>query len=176
MKKVTTADRLKEIMCTRKLRQVDILEKCAPYCKKYGVSLQKNALSEYVNGKTEPGQSKLTILGLALNVNEVWLMGYDVPKERDNSANTQQPADEQELLNDYRSLNDLGKNEAKKRVNELTKLEQYTGGSDSDSDDEEGDTVLIAARKGGAPQKLKMKKRDPNKSILDVPDYGGGRY
>ena len=28
-------------------------------------------------------QDKLTILADALNVNEVWLMGYDVPMERD---------------------------------------------------------------------------------------------
>ena len=176
MEKVTTAARLKQIMQERNIKQVDILELCKPYCIKYNEKLGKSILSQYISGSVEPGQTKLTILGLALNVNEVWLMGYDVPMERDNSANTQQPADEQELLNDYRSLNDLGKAEAKKRVNELTKLEQYTGGSDSDSDDGEGDTVLVAARKGGAPQKLILKKRDPNKSIFDVPDYGGGRY
>lgn len=39
-------------------------------------------MSQYVSGRTEPGQDKLTILGLALNVSEAWLMGYDVPMER----------------------------------------------------------------------------------------------
>ncbi|MEG1497684.1 MAG: hypothetical protein RR385_09965, partial [Clostridiales bacterium] len=34
-------------------------------------------------GKVEPGQEKLTILGLTLGVSEVWLMGYDVSMERD---------------------------------------------------------------------------------------------
>ena len=75
-------------MESRNLRQVDILEKCEPYCKQYGVQLKKNALSEYVNGKTEPGQHKLTILGLALNVSEAWLMGYDVPMERENAVSS----------------------------------------------------------------------------------------
>lgn len=88
MKISNTSERLKTLMESRNLRQVDILEKCEPYCKQYGVQLKKNALSEYVNGKTEPGQHKLTILGLALNVSEAWLMGYDVPMERENAVSS----------------------------------------------------------------------------------------
>ncbi len=64
------------------LKQVDILDRAKPYCDKYKIKLGKNDLSQYVNGKVEPGQEKLTILGLALNVSEAWLMGYDVPRER----------------------------------------------------------------------------------------------
>ena len=37
---------------------------------------------QYVNGITEPGQWKLAILALALNVSEGWLTGLDVPMER----------------------------------------------------------------------------------------------
>lgn len=44
----------------------------------------KSDISQYVSGKVEPGQDKLTILGLALNVSEAWLMGYDVPMARDS--------------------------------------------------------------------------------------------
>lgn len=86
MKDLTTADRLKQIMSERSLKQVDILEACQPYCEKYGVQLKKNDLSQYVSGKVEPKQDKLSILGLALNVNEVWLMGYNVPAGRDDLA------------------------------------------------------------------------------------------
>jgi len=82
VKKYTTAKRLKQIMEARNLRQVDILELAEPFCKKYGVKLEKNALSQYVSGKVEPGQEKLTILGMALGVSEAWLMGYEVPMER----------------------------------------------------------------------------------------------
>jgi len=64
------------------MRQVDVLEAAEPYCKKYGVKLGKNALSQYLSGKVEPGQEKLTILGMALGVSEAWLMGYEVPMER----------------------------------------------------------------------------------------------
>lgn len=82
MKKYTTAQRLKQIMDARNLRQVDILEAAKPYCKKYDVKLGKNALSQYVSGKVEPGQEKLTVLGLALGISEAWLMGYEVPMDR----------------------------------------------------------------------------------------------
>lgn len=88
MKVSDTSSRLKQIMQERGLRQVDILAKCKPYCEKYGVKMGRNDLSQYISGKFLPGQRKLTILGLALNVSEVWLMGLDVPMERVTSHDT----------------------------------------------------------------------------------------
>ena len=82
MKEYTTAQRLKQIMDARQLRQVDILRLAKPYCDHYGVKLNKNDLSQYVSGKVEPGQDKLTVLGLSLGVSEAWLMGYDASMER----------------------------------------------------------------------------------------------
>ena len=82
MRKENTSTRLKKIMTDRNLRQVDILELCKPYCQKYNVKLGRNDLSQYVTGKVEPGQKKLTILGMALNVSEAWLMGFEVPQAR----------------------------------------------------------------------------------------------
>lgn len=79
----TTALRLKRIMNERRLKQVDILRMCEPYCKKYNMKLTKSDLSQFVNGKVQPGQWKITILSLALNVSEAWLMGYDVPIARE---------------------------------------------------------------------------------------------
>lgn len=82
--KENTSLRLKQIMTEQHLRQVDILERAKPYLDKYNVKLGRNDISQYVSGKVEPRQDKLTVLGLALNVNEAWLMGYDVPRERKN--------------------------------------------------------------------------------------------
>lgn len=82
MKKENTAIRLKKIMSDRNLRQVDILNLTEPYCKKYDVKMNKSDISQYCSGKTEPNQDKLFILGIALNVSEAWLMGYDVPMKR----------------------------------------------------------------------------------------------
>lgn len=83
----TTAERLQYLMDIRGLKQVDILKMVEPYCKKYKIKLGKSDLSQFVSGKVKPGQSKLSILGMALNVSEGWLMGLPVPMERtDESA------------------------------------------------------------------------------------------
>lgn len=78
MRIASTAERLKELMNDRNLRQIDILNAAKPYCEKYSVKLGRNDLSQYVSGKVEPGPKKISILSLSLNVNEAWLMGYDV--------------------------------------------------------------------------------------------------
>ncbi len=83
MKKSTTAERLNLLMKDRNLRQADILEAAKPFCEKYDVKLGRNDISQYVSGKIEPGQQKLTILGMALNVSEAWLMGYEVASSRE---------------------------------------------------------------------------------------------
>ena len=83
MKKYTTSQRLKQIMKERNIKQADIVRAAQPFCNKYNVNLGKNTLSQYVSGKVAPGDEKLSILGLALNVSEAWLMGYEVPMERE---------------------------------------------------------------------------------------------
>lgn len=84
MKIANTSIRLKEIMNQENLKQVDILEKAKPFSSKYDTKISKVDLSQYVAGKVEPGQAKLFVLASALNVNEAWLMGYDVPKDRNS--------------------------------------------------------------------------------------------
>ena len=73
-------------MNLRGLKQVDIQRKCEPYCEKFGVKMNKSDLSQYVSGKVEPSQYKLMILGMALNVSEAWLMGFDVPMKKELSS------------------------------------------------------------------------------------------
>ena len=50
MKCCSTADRLKEIMQKRNLKQVDILNKSLPFCSKYNVKMNKSDISQYVSG------------------------------------------------------------------------------------------------------------------------------
>lgn len=49
------------------------------------IKLGKSALSQYVNGKQSPDQDKIYLLSKTLNVNEAWLMGFDVSPEREQS-------------------------------------------------------------------------------------------
>lgn len=123
MKQENTSIRLKKIMSDRHLRQVDILNLTKPYCQKYNVKMNKSDISQYVSGKNEPSQDKLVILGMALNVSESWLMGYDVDMERfDSELLEKQKADrktfaqqwniqffEKKLLTSFSQLTDENK-------------------------------------------------------------------
>ncbi len=104
MKKVHTSVRLKQLMNEFHFKQVDILRLTKPLCEKYNVRLGKNDLSQYVAGKTEPGQYKLFILAKALNVSETWLMGLDVPRERAENISVKDTLSdrEEQLIIKYR--------------------------------------------------------------------------
>ena len=94
MKISTTSQRLNLLMSEQDLKQVDILKMCQPYCERFGVKLSKSHLSQYVSGRAEPMQDKLFILAKAFNVDEAWLMGYDVPKTADAPKSTRTIPDE----------------------------------------------------------------------------------
>ena len=91
MKNSGTAERLRALMNERGLKQVDILKLCQPYCDRFGVKMNKSDISQYLSGKSEPSQDKLIVLGMALGVQESWLMGFDVPEAR-SSETKKEPA------------------------------------------------------------------------------------
>ena len=78
-----TSARLKTALALRGLKQSELVQRCQPICRKYNKKMGKNDISQYVNGKVIPKQDKLVILAEALNVNEVWLMGYEVPMDEE---------------------------------------------------------------------------------------------
>lgn len=82
MERTTTAERLKQLMEERDLKQNDILALCVPYFSIVNDVISKTNISLYVSGKSKPNQNKLYILARALNVSEAWLMGFDVPRDR----------------------------------------------------------------------------------------------
>ena len=75
----TFQNRLKEAMRIRDIKQVELVEK---------TGLDKTLINKYLSGISNARQQKLTKLADALNVNEVWLMGYDVPIQRDLTIGT----------------------------------------------------------------------------------------
>ncbi|HGL5412026.1 TPA: LexA family transcriptional regulator [Staphylococcus aureus] len=66
-------DRLKQIMSERKISQSELSRR---------TGIGRNSISDYLNGKYEAKQDKVFELAKALNVNEAWLMGYDVDSYR----------------------------------------------------------------------------------------------
>lgn len=125
-------------MKERNLKQVDILELCKPYCKKYDVKLGKNDLSQYVSNKYSPSQEKLSILSMALKVNEVWLMGYDVSSGINDLKNIKQNQSELQnsieqtygkttlkLVNNFQRLDEIDKGKVLERVDILLEDKKY---------------------------------------------------
>ncbi|HDP2840153.1 TPA: helix-turn-helix domain-containing protein [Staphylococcus aureus] len=66
-------DRLKQIMSERKISQSELSRR---------TGIGRNSISDYLNGKYEAKQDKVFELAKALNVNEAWLMGFVISKNR----------------------------------------------------------------------------------------------
>ena len=68
--------------------------------------LDRGTINNYLTGKYEPKQDKLSIIAEALDVSPVWLMGYDVPMEREKKAPEKLQLNEGEemLLNLFRQV------------------------------------------------------------------------
>lgn len=114
MKNKLTAKRLQLALSDTGMSQQELAEKS-------GVS--KASISQYVNGSHAPSNISSGKIGKVLNVEPMWLMGFDVPMKR--NSNKIPEKSQPEILQYYNLLNDLGKHEATKRVKELTELQRY---------------------------------------------------
>jgi transcriptional regulator with XRE-family HTH domain len=65
--------RIKKALSIRNITQTELCDRA---------KISKSSLSEYLSGKHEPKQDKIFMLAQALNVDPVWLWGYDVPMEK----------------------------------------------------------------------------------------------
>jgi transcriptional regulator with XRE-family HTH domain len=69
----TCAERIKKALYIRGMKQSDL-------CRL--TKIPKSALSQYISGAYDPKQDRIYLMSQALNVSETWLMGLDVPMER----------------------------------------------------------------------------------------------
>ena len=69
-------ERLNEVMEEKSISSAEL-------CRRTGIP--KSAMSQYRSGSFSPKADRIYIIAKALNVSEAWLMGYDVPKERENA-------------------------------------------------------------------------------------------
>lgn len=75
-KKVDTiANRIRIALDKRGMKQADLVEK---------TRIGKSSISTYISGAYEPKQKNIYRIASALNVDETWLMGFDVPMNRKN--------------------------------------------------------------------------------------------
>ena len=77
--KESCASRLKIALSVRNMTQSELCQK---------TKIPKSALSEYLKGMYEPKQDRVLLLSEALNVDPVWLMGFDVPMESEHKKSS----------------------------------------------------------------------------------------
>ena len=81
--------RIAKALSIRGMRQADLCQK---------TNIPKSAISQYISGAFEPKQDRVYLISQALNVDPVWLMGYDVPMEKQVQPETKKvPLTEAEL-------------------------------------------------------------------------------
>lgn len=68
----TFSERLKESLKLKNIKAIELAQLS-------GIS--RGAISSYLSGRWKAKQDNIYLLAKALNVNEAWLMGYDVPME-----------------------------------------------------------------------------------------------
>ena len=122
----TTAERLREILSIRDIKQVEITEK---------TGISKGALSSYLSGRYIPKQDNIYKLAKVLDVNPAWLMGLDVPMEAPAAggnpvAPVQLRPDEADLLDNYNLLNEEGRKHVRDAAKSATLNPAFLKGLD----------------------------------------------
>lgn len=77
MKKESCSTRLKRALKINGMKQAELSSI---------TKIPKSAISQYVSGAFEPKQDRVELIAEALNVSEAWLMGFDVPMEREHKT------------------------------------------------------------------------------------------
>ena len=73
------ATRIKKALSIRNMTQSEL-------CRR--TKIATSAMSEYVKGLYDPKQDKIYLMAQALNVDPVWLQGFDVPMEKEDKKSS----------------------------------------------------------------------------------------
>ena len=90
----TCANRIRKALAIRGMKQSEL-------CRI--TNIPKSAISQYITGCFEPKQDRIYLIAKTLEVSEAWLMGYDVPMEKQKNI----PQDKQELSEGEKALLEL---------------------------------------------------------------------
>lgn len=81
-KRASCSDRMALALELRGMKQSEL-------CIKTGIP--KSAISQYISGEFKPKQDRVFLIAKALDVDEAWLMGYDVPMEQQKEVSPDKP-------------------------------------------------------------------------------------
>lgn len=102
----------------REEKNISMDKMCDDFNKKYNAKIVKSTISKWENNKAEPSLSNARYLSDYFNVTLDCILGLE-------EYETPLTTDENNLLKNYNKLNDLGKQEANKRIEELTEINRY---------------------------------------------------
>lgn len=151
--------RLKEALSSRNMKPVELAEK---------TGIPKSAISQYMSGYAKPKQDRITLMSKALGIEEAWLLGYNVPMDKNEkylelfsgdsriiSANRE----EENLVLYYRKLNSYGKKKLVENAEDLLQIEKYTSTQIINADHEGTDIDV--------PNNTDTSKDDINESVCN---------
>ena len=148
MKNKVTAKRMQLALSNANIKPQELADRSG---------IGKASISQYVNGSHAPGNVSAEKIGKILDVNPLWLMGFDVPMEGCVHGSSEPVSPK--IMQYYELLNDIGKHEATKRVMELTEVPRYVK--------EDANYVNAAHPITGATEEEKQHDED----IMDADDF-----
>ena len=83
------AERLRMALNSRNMKATELSELS---------NINKSTISQYLSKEYEPKRDRIELFAKILNVNEAWLIGYDIPMEKNNQKDL--IIDEYELSHD----------------------------------------------------------------------------
>lgn len=90
------------------------------------VGVGKSTVRKWETGMIENmRRDNIIALAKALNISPALIMGWDIPQENEKIKEVNLSKEETKLLYNFNKLNALGKNEANKRISELTEINKY---------------------------------------------------
>ncbi len=107
----TISNRIRKALEIRGMKQADLVEK---------TGIGKSSISTYISGEYEPKQKNIYKIAKALNVNESWLMGNDVPMEKTSTINDNEFPEDIRVA--ARGMMDLSESDRELAINMIRSL------------------------------------------------------
>ena len=88
-------NRIEQALNMRNMKRIELAEK---------TGISKATISNWINQKYQPKQESLFKLAKVLNVNEMWLAGYNYPIERTEDVNIEDIIKSKAKANEFKQL------------------------------------------------------------------------
>lgn len=92
-------NRLNKALNIRNMKPLELSQK---------TGIPKSSISQYMSGYTKPKDERVYYIAKALDVSEAWLMGFNVPMERDAKINTFVDSMQPNITDEYTTFPVIG--------------------------------------------------------------------